>query len=254
MASKARLNYPNGGLIAASEAFRGGASFYCQFDGCNAEMILVSSGDTRAHFRSKHQTDHRFSYCLRQDIVFDSDRYDPNLFHIQNLINNLMNGVENANIHGHNHHGGGVVGYGHRIPVNTLKAFYGAYLSVGINGTYGDCCMNDYICGYDNYHLFENGIEGFKVVELTYYYAVPEDHAIVFNFPAYDMNRETPLYVKVFFDDERDRFDMVKHCKKLSCPWFKTLVIADDWTPVANEKWMATCTVHHRTQHVYIVD
>ena len=252
MASIARLGHPDGQPVFAKDVFSRRPPFFCINDGCSARMYIVSMGESRAHFRSASIDDHNYSYCLRQDITFNPDEYDETLFHINDFIKTILAGITKASIHNHNNGGGGSVGTGNRVCINTLKGFYSAYLHYGIHGKYGDCLIGDYLCGYDNYETYKNGFTGFKVVEATYYYAIKEEKAIVFNFPSYDSEHSS--HIKVIFIDDKDRMSIVKHCKAIKRFWMRPILIAGDWKTSSNKDIIAECVVNKRTQHAYIVD
>ena len=215
-------------------------------------MHIVSMGDQRAHFRSSSIDEHRYSYCLRQDIAFNPDEYDENQFHINKFIKTILSGTTKASIHNHDNGRGGSVGTGSRICINTLKGFYAAYLHYGINGKYGDCYISDFLCGYDNYATCKRGFTGFKVVEATYFYAIKEESAIVFNFPSYDSEHSS--HIKAIFTDNGDRMSVIKHCKAIKRFWMRPILIAGDWKTSNDESVIAECVINKRTQHAYIVD
>lgn len=264
MATHAALGYPNGKIVSAislhlSIADRQTMQFFCCTNGCSAPMFLVSAGDhRRAHFSSYSRKDHRFTECLRNDISFNPDQYAESLFHIAAFQEGILSSKSSPNPHNRLKQAGSAsdmqetIGSGIKISVHTLSAFYAAFLHVGINGIYGDCKMSDYICGFDNYSDCKDGFFGFKIVELTYYRAIPQERAIVFNFPSFRTNNEYRL-VKVYFDDEKDRLRIIRHFQQIRKKWLEPIVIAAKWSLSRNPDYISECTISKSTQHAYPV-
>lgn len=251
MASEANRNHPDGPPTSARDVYSRKAKFFCKQPGCSARMLIVSMGEDNAYFRSANIEEHEFPYCLRRDIIFHPDDYNEELFRINEFINTILSGKTAPDIH-HGHGGGGVVGGNRDIPISTLKGFYAACLHAGIDGRYGDCNVADVLCGFDNFAECRNGFTGFKVVELTYYYAIKDECAIVFNFPFYQ-GASIP-HVKVFFENDQDRLRIVSHYKKLKRFWIDPIVIAGNWEESSDPDFIAVCTVRKKTQHVYTSD
>ena len=78
-------------------------------------MVIVSMGEDSAHFRSKSKGAHRFPECIRNDIIFNTDRYSKRLFKLNSFKERVLSsGSEKINIH-HGTCGGGNVGTGSEV-------------------------------------------------------------------------------------------------------------------------------------------
>ena len=53
-------------------------------------MVIVSMGEDSAHFRSKSKGAHRFPECIRNDIIFNTDRYSKRLFKLNSFKERVL--------------------------------------------------------------------------------------------------------------------------------------------------------------------
>lgn len=255
MANVACIHVPNGERVTAGQdTFDRNAHFFCQNPGCNARMHIVNAYNPREHFRSYRIEDHVFSYCVRNDLDFRPDQYNPKLFHIQDFENRLLGDpTESSNIH-NGHHGGGVVGNNQNIPIRTLKTLYAAMVSADIHGVYGDMTINDYLCCYENYSQYQAGFTGFKIVELTYAHKVKGMgiRDIVFNYPYKDNQHRTQ--VLVHFNKEDDFWRVYNHYKQMieRDAHLNPIIIGAVWKPAEDDRYIATCEINNPRQHVYL--
>lgn len=252
MAKKARIWKPNGKSVNAGQVYSK-IPFYCDTDNCDAPMLIVSMGEDSAHFRSKSKLDHKFPICIRNDIEFDTDKYNKNLFKLNSFKNRMLSISEKPNIH-KGSGGGGTVGTGSRIAPDTLKSIYTAYVESLSSGedTIGDCKYSDFMRCKENYTDFISNPCGFFIVETSYYHKVKDEFAILFNVPMF--NLETPTYhVKVNFTNSNDFWRVYEHHKKLKKPYLSIMLIAAEWVAViGNPDYIAECTVTKSSQHTYI--
>ncbi len=252
MAKKARIWNPNGKPVNANEVYKK-APFFCNIDNCDAPMTIVSMGEPTAHFRSKSKQDHKFAICIRNDIEFDTDRYDKNLFVLDGFKTRILSNIEKVNIH-KGSGGGGTVGTGSRIAPDTLKTIYAAYvesLSSGDN-IIGDCHYSDFMRCKENYTEFLSNPCGFYIVETSYYHKVKDEFAFLLNVPMFSPN--SPNYhVKVNFTNIDDFWRVYNHHKKLKKSYLSIMLIAAEWeTVIGNSDYIAECTVTKSSQHAYI--
>lgn len=252
MAKKARIWKPNGKSVKANDVYSK-IPFFCDNNGCDASMIIVSMGDASAHFRSKSKLAHKFPICVRNDIEFDSDKYNKDLFKLNDFKNNLLNVGEGLNIH-KGTGGGGRVGTGSKIAPNTLKEIYAAYIESLSSGedTIGDCKYSDFMRCKENYTEFLSNPNGFFIVETSYYHKIKEEHAIIFNVPVFEP--KNPVYhVKVSFTNADDFWNVYNHHKKLKKPYLSIMLIAAEWVATKNNlDYIAECKVTKSSQHAYI--
>lgn len=252
MAKKARILKPNGLSVNARDVHDKGP-FYCDTDGCDAEMIIVSMGEETAHFRSKARQDHKFTTCVRNDIEFNTDRYDKNLFDLEQFKRRLLGNSDKVNIH-KGSGSGGTVGTGARIAPDTLKSIYAAYLAGISSGdnTIGNAQYSDFMRCKENYTSFISNPCGFYIVETSYYYGVNNEKAIILNVPMFSPGISN-YHVKVNFAN-KDDFDRVyKHHEKLKKSYLSIILIAAEWMAVKNNPdYIAECTITKSSQHAYI--
>lgn len=86
----------NGKSVNASEVYSK-IPFFCDTENCGAEMVIVSMGEKTAHFRSKSKSDHKFAACIRNDIDFNTDKYNKELFKLDNFKNRILSNSEKVN-------------------------------------------------------------------------------------------------------------------------------------------------------------
>lgn len=252
MAKKARIWTPNGKSVNANEVYSK-IPFFCDTEGCDAPMSIVSIGEDSAHFRSKSICDHKFSICVRNDIEFDTDKYDKSLFIFSDFKHRLLNGLKMANIHKVSGYGGHV-GTGSRIAPDTLKTIYEAYVESlrSGNDNFGDCKFSDFMRCKENYTDFISNPHGFYLVEASYYHKVKDEYAILFNIPMFNPKIQSS-HVKVNFLNINDFWRVYNHHKKLKKAFLCIMLIAAEWTPVVgNPDYIAECTLTKSNQHTYI--
>ena len=252
MAKFARIWKPNGKSVLATSVYSK-IPFYCNNDNCDAEMVIVSMGEATAHFRSKSASAHKFTSCLRNDINFESDKYDKNLFSFNKFKDKMLNQDE-VNIH-EGQGGGGSIGNNKRIAPYTLKSIYAAYLESLVSGddSFGDSCFSDFMRCKENYLDFISNPDGFYIVEGSYFYKIPNENAFVLNVPMFTPG-VTTYHVRVNFANDKDASRFAKHHFKLGKKKYMSIVlIASEWHQVnGSPDYMAECTISKTSQHKYI--
>ncbi len=255
MANTARINTPNGQQVTIGrDIFDRSANFFCQYLGCGARMHVVNAYNPHEHFRSYRIDDHAFSYCVRNDLEFHPDRYDQNLFRINDFMNRFLHDpAEPADIR-RGSHSSGAIGNNQNIPIRTLKTLYMAMVHAGVHGTYGDMTVNDYLCCHENYAQYQTGFTGFKIVELTYAHKVQGIGVrdVVFNYPYRDNQHQTQ--VLVHFNKEDDFWNVYNHYKQMinSSTNLNPLIIGAVWQPSRDPAYIAACEINYSRQHVYL--
>lgn len=255
MAKKARVKTPTGRSIFATDVYSKDVRFYCDTEGCNAEMVIVSMGEATAHFRSKHISDHIALDCIRNDIEFDSDKYDKSLFSLDSFKSKILSSYESVNIHA-GHGGGGMVGTGSKIAPNTLKSIYAAYLDSKDSGidTIGDCKFSDFIRCRENHMDFVANPNGFYVLETSIFRRVEGETSFILNVPPLEAGKHIkPYHVKAIFTNEKDFETVKKHIEKLKHHYFYPMLFATEWKAVFNNpNYIAEGVISKRTQHTYL--
>lgn len=253
MAKKARIGQPNGKTVKADEVHCK-APFFCDTDNCDAPMIIVSMGEKSAYFRSKSISDHKFSICVRNDIEFNADKYDKDLFKLEKFKSMILGSYERPDIHNGSGHGG-TVGSGSKIAPDTLKSIYAAYiesLSSGID-IIGNSNFSAFMRCKENYTAFVLNPSGFFVVEGTYYHKVKDEFAILLNVPMFNPRKKQTYHVKVSFKNKNDFWRVFDHHNKLQKSYLSVMLVAAEWVAVTdNLDYFAECTISKSSQHTYI--
>ena len=253
MASVARMWHPSGKQVDAKSVYSK-IPFYCNNEGCTAKMIIVSLGNSSAHFRSFRRADHAYAECLRNDVIYDTDTYDNDKFVYDEFRDRIMRGTNSKREHGHFGGKGGKVGTGSRIPPMTLKAIYASYIDAlsNQNTSIGDSEYKVFMRCKENYMDFVMNPEGFFVVETTFFHKVKDELAFILNVPMYK-NGEKCFHVKVNFRDKADFWRVYKHYINTKPAYLNIMLVANEWKKVDNNSdYFAECTITKSSQHAYI--
>ncbi len=250
MAKYARELYPNGKTVRATDVYRK-TSFYCNNEGCSAEMYIVSMGSPSAHFKSKAKREHRFTKCIRSDVIYNTDKYDNNLFQYDTFKIRMLKSSEKKNHDKHNFS----VGSGSRIAPHTLKSLYASYINSldSGNDAIGDSNFSHFMCCRENCDIFLSNPNGFFVVETSFYHKVKDELAFILNVPIYEPNRRN-AHIKVVFNNETDFCKVYKHYRSLKNYYKSIFLVAGEFKSVDNQNYIAECTIYKSSQHAYIND
>ena len=255
MSLTACIYHANGRRVTVrKDNFDRKASFYCQYDGCNAPMHIVSPYNSSEHFSSYRKSDHMFPYCVRQDLNFNPAIYDESRFHIADFFRALIHSdIDEADEDSHLGSGNGS-SHNSLIAIRTLKTLYSAMLHIGINGSYGDMSVNDYLCCFENYNRYQRGFTGSKIVELTYARKVHGTgiRDIEFNYPFRDQNHHTKVLIR--FKIEKDFWNVYNHYRKMidNNSELNPIIIAGIWRASNNPEYIAECDINSSKQHIYV--
>ena len=175
--------------------------FICCTDGCDAEMILCKAGTEDAYFRSKNKRDHVSAECIKNSIIFRPDIYDENLFDLNFAFSSIL-GKNHAiqTISRGNTGARQEIGNYRKLRIHTLPALYSMCLLKKKHERYNGVLIDDILADGENYVRYSSGIQGFKVVESSFYFYTDSDMSIMLNYPL--NNRGKNSWVKIKFEDK----------------------------------------------------
>lgn len=252
MPKTAYMRNKNGNPIDADqvEINNRGASFLCCTNGCNAKMILCKAGTEDAYFRSKDKKEHISTDCIKNSIVFKPDKYEEQLFDLDFAFESMLgkNHTKKSVNRGNTGTRQGTIGNHRRIRICTLPALYSMCLSKDKNERYNGFLINDIFADNENYERYSIGIQGYKIVETSFYFYTDSDMSITLNYPL--DNRGKDSWVKIIFEN-KDLYNSQK--AKLYCSLhIEPIIIAGEWELAPNgSKHHSECKIHKSSQIHY---
>ena len=226
------------------------ANFICCTENCNAEMILCKAGTEDAYFRSKIKRDHVSASCIKNSIVFRPDTYDEELFDINFAFESMLGRNHTIQTINRGEAGvrNGVVGRHRRIRIHTLPMLYAMCISKDKNESYNGVLIDDILADQNNYNRYLNGIEGFKIVETSFYYYTDAEKSITLNYPL--DNKGMNSWVKIRFEEEK--LYKSQKSKLIRSLHIEPIIIAGEWTRTPEgSKHLSECVIHKKTQIYY---
>ncbi|MCM1494232.1 MAG: hypothetical protein NC089_00350 [Bacteroides sp.] len=253
MPEKAYLENRNGKPVYADDSTIKDINgpFYCCTEGCNAKMILVGGGTGHAYFRSKDIKEHTSSSCIKCSIRFNSDNYDEERFDLNFAfesmlgLNHSIKDVQRGNSGANNTE----VGKKRKIRIHTLPALYSMCISKNKTDYYKGIQIDDILVDNENYEKYKNGINGYKIVEVSKYHKVENEFAFIMNYPA--DNRGLESWVKISFKNAKLFW---KHYNNLKTSnHIEPIVIAGNWISCPNNKdYQSECQITSKNQNYYV--
>lgn len=249
MPFEARIDSPDGTIVDARKLTREEShhNFYCKTSHCNANMILVNAGNPeRAYFRSLKRSEHISSHCIKSSIVFDKSKYDEKQFslssafasilgisHAPTLVNRVGTGTRNGNVGGSRNN-----------RIHTLGVLYAACRTIGKAGNYNGYIIDDILADDENYVRYSQGIQGYKLVETSYYYKVRGKLELIMNCPADNMGKNS--WVKLRFINKRLFWECYSKLKDFS--HVEPVIIAGYWDTLNSPNAHSGCIIYSSNQ------
>lgn len=225
--------------------------FYCCTENCCAEMIPVNPGDAnRGYFRSKKKLDHISSSCFKSSVTFDQSKYDESVFSLDFAFESMI-GLSHQNPpinRGNRGTRQGHVGGGRLNRVRTIGVLYAMCRTLGKNATYNECSINDILADDENYSQYCTGINGYKLVETSYYYYLKNELAYIMNYPADYYGKNS--WVKIKFENEKLFWKYYN--KLIDSHHVEPIIIAGDWEQVNNPRYHSQCIIHSSRQIYWV--
>lgn len=253
MPKKAYMWNKNGNAIDANEVQikYGKAIFLCCTNGCDARMVLCKAGTEDAYFRSKNRGDHNSVNCIRNSIVFKADTYDESLFDLNFAFESMLgiNSTIKSIDRGDTGTRQGNVGNHRRLRIHTLLTLYAMCISKAKNERYNGILIDDIFADEENYGRYFGGIQGYKVVETSFYFYTDSDMSITLNYPSDYKGKSS--WVKIIFEDrtlyERQKARFYKSLH------IEPIIIAGKWelAPIGS-KHHSECKIHKASQICYV--
>lgn len=226
-----------------------GQRFKCCTEGCPAIMVLYSASQTRAaHFKSKDKKQHISVKCVRNSITFNQSEYDESKFDLNFAFDSMMGNTSHIN-RGNTGSRRGSVGGSKHLRICTLPVLYAMCISRNKNDTYNGILINDLLVDAENSEEYKEGIEGYKIVETSYYHKIKDEFALRMNYPI--NNRGINSWVKISFNDRKlfwEQYDKLKDSMHI-----EPIIIAGDWKKVDdNSKYHSECIIYNEKQIHYV--
>lgn len=129
-----------------------------------------------------------------------------------------------------------------------MPILYAMCISKYKDETYNGALIDDILADNDNYHRYSSGIEGFKIVETSFYYYTDAEKSIILNYPLNNKGKDS--WVKIRFEEEAlYKSQKSKLYKSLH---IEPIIIAGEWTKSPKgSKHHSECVIHKKTQIYY---
>lgn len=230
MPYKARRNSNVGPEVNASQVTinEKDDKFYCTTPGCAAVMKIVNVGNVEeAFFRRLPSYPHHISAnCMRCGITFDRTKYVESKFTMQGFADWVFS-EPSSNHKGNtgtntNKVGGGSIGF------RSLGRIYDMCVALGKGEQYNGVLIDDIFADEENYERYNNSLNGFLVVECSFYKKIYGESSLLFN---YSTNYNNPhIIVKINFADKELCWNY--HDKFKGCDHTEPIAIAGIWRPM----------------------
>lgn len=230
MPYKARRNSNTGPEINASHVTinEKNDKFYCTTLGCDAVMKIVNVGNVEETFfrRLPSYPHHISANCMRCGITFDKTKYVESKFTMQGFADWVFS-EPNSNHKGNTGTNTRKVG-GRSIGFRSLGRIYDMCVVLGKTGAYNGNLIDDIFADEENYARYNNNLNGFLVVECSFYKKIYGESSLLFNYPT---NFKNPhIIVKLNFADEKVCWEYYKKFK--GCHHTEPIAIAGIWKPI----------------------
>lgn len=253
MPYEARKNSPTGDVVQAGNCTieEVNDTFYCRINGCSARMTLVNAGNKEeAYFRRIPTSPYHISAdCVRCGISFDPTKYDESKFDKDDAFGWLFTPPKET----HKGTTGKKTGKkgGGKSPVRTLGKLYELCISFGKDELYNGYRIGDFFADNENYSYFSENLNGYAIIETSFYKKAFEELALLFN---YSTNYKEPhILVKVKFNKENESDFWNYYRKFQKSHHTEPIAIAGDWSksPAGSES-IYECT-YYSSRQFYIV-
>lgn len=226
----ARRNSNTGPVVNASQVTMNEKDdlFFCTTPRCDAVMKVVNAGDIEeAFFRRLPSSPHHISAnCMRCGITFDKTKYVESKFTMQGFANWVFT-KPSSNHKGttgtkRGKQGGGSCGF------RSLGRIYDMCVVYGKCGKYNGVLIDDIFADEENYSRYNNNLNGFSIVECSYYKKIYGENSLLFNYPT---NYKNPhIIVKLNFVNDDICWEYYNKFK--DCRHTEPIAIAGTWRQI----------------------
>lgn len=254
MPNFANIDIPEGTKVNANSVpinYRN-HKFFCTTPGCKAEMVFCNGGTQHdAYFRSKNINAHIGSECIKKTISFDKSAYDESSFDLDFAFASIL-GLNPGRINACSSYSTKnlQVGQGRHNRVHTLPLLYSLCLSLGKKGLYNGYPIDDILADNENFDRYSGKIEGYKLVETSYYKKVYNELSFLMNYPSNNMN--PPFrnhWVKITFHSSLKNFYWDTYKKLKQSSHLEPIIVAGLWTMAPpNAKYQSECVITGKNQ------
>lgn len=253
MPTQAYMNNKNGEPILATDVGieQLNNRFICCTKNCNAQMLLVGAGTSRAYFRSKDITEHISAECIKNSIIFHESDYAEDRFDLDYVFDS-MSGRNKSIRHidrGTTGSKQGKVGGSKNLRIHTLPVLYAMCLRVGKENRYNNILIDDLLVDNQNYERYSHGINGKRIVETSKYHKVKGEWAFLMNYPC-DNRGTANSWVKIIFKSEAlfwSQYNKLKNSSHL-----EPIIVAGEWENAPEgAEYHSQCTIYSDEQIYY---
>ena len=133
--------------------------------------------------------------------------------------------------------------------IRSLKSIYNMCVNHNKSDFYNGVKIGSFFADEENYKIYDSNLEGYVIVECSFYKKVYNESALLFNYPA-DFKKPHNI-VRVDFDSEDICWNYYRKYK--GCHHTEPIVIAGNWTRIiGNSDYQATCKFYSDRQ-IYFV-
>ena len=251
MPYKARKNSNTGPVVNASQVTINEKDdrFYCITPRCDAVMKIVKVGNIEeAYFRRLPSSPYHISAnCMRCGITFDKTKYDESKFTMQGFADWVLS-ESSSNHKGNTGTNTKKVG-GRNIGFRSLGRIYDMCVVYGKKGKYNGVLIDDIFADEENYPRYSNNLNGFLVVECSFYKKIYGENSLLFNYPTNFKNPHN--IVKLNFDNEKEcwkYYDVFKGCHHT-----EPIAIAGIWRPTSGISEAQYECDYESSRQIYVV-
>ena len=177
-----------------------GVRCYCKNEKCDARMFIYDTEHpNRAYFKASGKP-HHIGACGFESKGFRITNYIEEEFVFPDTLFPLLNAIEKKEHKKTKGGGGSVTGEIEQRPLSGLKEVYYMMQSYDINDEYNGYKIRDIIADERTYEYYQNGIEGYKIVECNFYQYKSEVLTIYMNYPMFPNVKQN--LILEFYDEE----------------------------------------------------
>ena len=174
------------------------------------------------HILKHLEKPHHIGACGFESKGFRTTNYIEEEFVFPDTLFPLLNAIEKKEHKKTKGGGGSVTGEIERRPLSGLKEVYYMMQSYDINDEYNGYKIRDIIADERTYEYYQNGIEGYKIVECNFYQYKSEVLTIYMNYPMFPNVKQN--LILEFYDEELFKKNDSKNARKKarrfsSCLW-----------------------------------
>lgn len=139
--------------------------------------------------------------------------------------------------------GGGSIGF------RSLGRIYDMCVVLGKAGTYNGVLIDEIFADEENYARYNNNLNGFLIMECSFYKKLYGESSLLFNYPTNFKNSH--IIVKLNFDDEKECWEYYNDFK--GCHHTEPIAIAGNWRPTSGISEVQYECDYESSRQIYVV-